>query len=164
MPPCRPRSSTSGLSEYKSSLQAYDKKIDELQTQIDGDNAQATNYRQRLGIAADIEGMRAKLQELTGRQPLNTLLADGRTIEHGGLARRARNRMPRRRAASWAPTQAERKTFVEHWNGQISQDLADTRGKLVHAQQRYTKADLHNQLVVLTRRATRSCCRWQRSR
>ena len=29
--------------------------------------------------------------------------------------------------------QAERKTFIEHWYGQISQELADTLGKLVEA-------------------------------
>ena len=46
--------------------------------------------------------------------------------------------------------QAERTIFIEHWNSQISQDLAETRGNLMHAQQDYAKAALHNELVVLT--------------
>ena len=49
-----------------------------------------------------------------------------------------------------AAQRAERDAFVQRWNGKNSQDLADTRSKLVQAQQDYAKANLHNQLQVLT--------------
>jgi hemolysin D len=136
-------------SEYKFSLQNFDKKIDELQTQITGGNAQATYYRERLGVAADIEGMRVKLQQLQVGSKLNTLLAlDARLTVAGSLAGAESDaELADRKLAA---QQAERKTFIEHWNGQNSQELADTRGKLVQAQQDYTKTNLQNQLVVLT--------------
>jgi len=134
--------------EYKSSLQAYDKRIDELQTQIVGDNAQAGYFRERLGIAADIESMRAKLLALQVDSRYNQLLAaDVRLGMAASLTRAESDAAQAGRKLGGA--QAERKTFVEHWYGQISQDLADTRGKLVDARQRYAKADLRNQLVVL---------------
>jgi HlyD family secretion protein len=136
-------------SEYNSSLQNYDKKIDQLQTQIAGDNAQATYYRERLGLAADIEGMRVQLQALQVGSKLNTLLAtDARLNIAASLS--AAESDAAQVARKVAAEQAERKTFIEHWNGESSQDLAETRGKLVQAQQEYTKANLHNQLVVLT--------------
>src|ERR1700722_990214 len=62
-------------SEYASSLQTYDKRIDELQTQIAGDEAQAAYFRQRLRIAADIEDMRAKLLALKIDSQYHKLLA-----------------------------------------------------------------------------------------
>jgi HlyD family secretion protein len=49
-----------------------------------------------------------------------------------------------------AALQAERETYVQHWNSQNSQELADTRRKLVQAQQDYSKANLHSELVVLS--------------
>jgi hemolysin D len=135
--------------EYDSSLQSYDKKIAELRSQIDGYNAQATNYRQRNGLAADIEGMRIRLQQLNVGSKLNTLLAtDARLTMTGSLAAAESDAQQAERKAD--AVQAERTIFIEHWHGQISQDLAETRGNLMHAQQDYAKATLHNELVVLT--------------
>ena len=80
--------------EYDSSLQGYDKKIAELRSQIDGDNAQATNYRQRTGLASDIEGMRVRLQELNVGSKLNTLLATDARLTMAGSLAAARIRCP----------------------------------------------------------------------
>lgn len=49
-----------------------------------------------------------------------------------------------------AALQAERETFVQHRDSQNSLELADTRRKLVQAQQGLAKTNLHNQLVMLT--------------
>jgi len=135
--------------EYDSSLQGYDKKIAELRSQIDGDNVQAANFRRRTGLASDIEGMRVRLQELNVGSKLNTLLAtDARLTMAGSLA--AAESDAQQAGGKLDAEQAERTTFIEHWNSQNSQDLAETRGKLVQAQQDYAKAALHNELVVLT--------------
>ena len=135
--------------EYDSSLQSYDKKIAELRSQIDGDNVQASNYRQRTGLASDIEGMRIKLQALNVGSKLNTLLAtDARLTMAGSLA--AAESDAQQAGRKMDAEQSERTTFIEHWNSQSSQDLAETRGKLTQAQQDYAKAALHNELVVLT--------------
>jgi hemolysin D len=137
------------MNEYDSSLQGYDKKIAELRSQIDGDNVQATNYRQRTGLASDIEGMRVRLQQLNVGSKLNTLIAtDARLTMSGSLAAAESDAEQAGRKVD--AEQAERTTFIEHWNSQNSQDLAETRGKLVQAQQDYAKAALHNELVVLT--------------
>lgn len=136
-------------SEYELTLQNYDEKIDRLRTQIAGDTAQATYYRERLGVAADIEGMRAKLQELQAGSKLNTLLAiDARLTMAGSLA--GAESEAEQADRTLASQQAERGTFIEHWNGRNSQELAETRGKLMQAEQAYAKATLHNELVVLT--------------
>lgn len=135
--------------EYASSLEAFDRRIDHLQTQITGANAQAAYFRQRLGIASDIEGMRSKLQDLqAGSRYFTMLAADARLSMSASMTGAESDSAQASRRLS--AEQAGRRTFIEHWNGQVSQDLAETRGKLMEAQQRYTKASLHNQLVVLT--------------
>jgi membrane fusion protein, hemolysin D len=136
-------------SEYRFSQQVSDKRIDQLQTQIAGDNAQAAYFRERLGIASDIEDMRSKLVALQFGSKYNKLLAaDGRVSMAASLTRAELDAAQGVRKLG--TEQAERKAFIEHWFGQIAQDLADVRGALVEAQQRYAKANLHNQLVVLT--------------
>ncbi len=137
------------ISEYNSSLQAYDKGIDQLRTEIAGDKEKAVNFRERLGIAGDIVSIRERLLAQEAGSKYETLLAkDTRLSVAASLAGAETDAEEAGRKLS--AQQAERKTFVEHWYGQISQDLADTRGKLVDAQQRYAKANLLGDLVVLT--------------
>ncbi len=102
--------------------------------------------------------MRQKLQDLQVGSKLNTLLAtDARLNMAVALAQAESDAAQASRKL--AAEEAEREAFIQHWKGQNSQDLADTRRKLVQAQQDYAKANLHNQLVVLDRtRATRWCC------
>ena len=93
--------------------------------------------------------MRQKLQDLQVGSKYNTLMAtDGRLNMAASLAQSESDSAQANR--EMAAQQAERDAFVQHWNSQNSQDLADTRGKLVQAQQDYAKANLHNQLEVLT--------------
>jgi hemolysin D len=136
-------------SEYKFSLQGCDQKIDQLRTQIAGDDAQAAYYRERLGIAANVEGMRRKLQDLQVGSKLNTLQATDARLNMAVLLVQAESDAAQANR-KLAAQQAERETFIQHWNGQNSQELAETRRKLVQARQDFTKADMHNQLVVLT--------------
>jgi type I secretion membrane fusion protein, HlyD family len=136
-------------SENKSSLRAYDKRIDQLQTQIAGSNSQAVYYRKRLGIATEIAGMRADLQARNAGSKLNTLLASDVELGlRGSLTELESDAAQAGRKLN--AEQAARETFIQHWNGKVAEDLADARGQLVQAQQRYTKATLHNRLVELT--------------
>ena len=117
--------------------------------QIAGEAAQGANYRERLGLASKIEELRQKLQELQVGSLLNTMLAkDIRLTVAGALAQAESDGA--QVARQLAAQQAERESFVQHWNGQTSQELAESRGRLVQAQQDYAKASLHNDLVVLT--------------
>jgi len=137
------------ISEYNSSLEAYDKGIDQLRSEIAGDRVKAANFRERLGIAGDILIIRERLLAQAAGSKYETLLAkDARLNVATSLAGVETDAEEASRKL--AAQQAERKTFVEHWYGQISQDLADTRGKLVDAQQRYAKANVLGGLVVLT--------------
>ena len=135
--------------ENRSTLQNYDQKINQLMTEIAGEAAQGANYRERLGVASKIEELRQKLQELEVGSLLNTMLAkDIRLTVAGALAQAESDGA--QVARQLAAQQAERESFVQHWNGQTSQELAESRGRLVQAQQDYAKASLHNELVVLT--------------
>ncbi|MFZ1427700.1 MAG: HlyD family type I secretion periplasmic adaptor subunit [Geminicoccaceae bacterium] len=135
--------------ENRSTLQNYDQKINQLMAQIAGEAAQGANYRERLGLATQIEELRQKLQELQVGSVLNTMLAkDIRLGVAGALAQAESDGA--QVARQLAAQQAERESFVQHWNGQTSQELAEARGRLVQAQQDYAKASLHNELVVLT--------------
>ena len=135
--------------EHRSTLQNYDQKINQLMAEIAGEAAQGANYRERLGLASRIEELRQKLQELQVGSLLNTMLAkDIRLTVAGALAQAESDGA--QVARQLAAQQAERESFVQHWNGQTSQELAELRGRLVQAQQDYAKASLHNDLVVLT--------------
>lgn len=135
--------------EYKFTLQAYDNRIDQLHTQIAGNKVQANYFRERLGVATSIEGMRSELLKLELGSKFNRLLAtDVRLGLEASLSGAESDAAQAGRKLD--AEKAERKTFIERWNGRISQELAETRGKLVEAQQRYAKANLHSDLVVLT--------------
>lgn len=135
--------------ENRSTLQNYDQKISQLMAQVAGEAAQGANYRERLGLATKIEELRQKLQELQVGSVLNTMLAKDIRLGVAGALAQAESggaQVTRQLAAQ----QAERESFVQHWNGQASQELAEARGRLVQAQQNYAKASLHSELVVLT--------------
>jgi HlyD family secretion protein len=135
--------------EYNFTLENYDQTINQLKIQIDSDNARAKYYRQRLGIAAKVEGLRQRLQEMEAGTLLNTLTAMDSRLNIEGLLAQAESDAAQA-TRKMAAQRAERESFIQHWNAQNSQDLADTRRRLVQAQQDYAKASLHNELVVLT--------------
>jgi HlyD family secretion protein len=135
--------------EHKSTLRAYDQKIDQLKTEIAGYKAQAALYRERLGIASEVEGMRKKLQKLEVGSRLNSMLATDTKLNIAtGLSRAESDGAEASRKLG--SLQAERETYVQHWRTQASQELAEASQKLMQAEQQHTKANLHNQLVVLT--------------
>ncbi|MGF7160895.1 HlyD family secretion protein [Rhodoligotrophos appendicifer] len=135
--------------EFAASIQNYDKKIDQLRTQIAGDKAQAEYFGQRLVVASDVEEMRKKLQQMQTGSLLYTLQAtDIRLTMAASLSKSESDAAQGDRQL--AALEAERTTFIEQWNGRNSQDLAETQGKLTLARQELAKAELHNELVVLT--------------
>ncbi len=135
--------------EYKFSLQNYDQKIDQLQTKAAGDRSQAAIYRERQGIAANLEDMQLQLEARQFGSKLSALNAkDGRL--NMAAARAQAESDAAQAARELAAQRAEREAFIQRWSGQNSQDLADTRNLLVQAQQAYEKARLHSNLQVLT--------------
>jgi hemolysin D len=137
------------MGQYNFTMQDYAQKISELQTNIEGYNAQAAYYSQRLGIAANVETMRKNLQQLQVGSRLDTLAAtDDRVNVQSELASAVSSADAAKRQL--ASQQAERDSFQQQWKATISQQLATALVNLSQAQQALSKATLNNQLVVLT--------------
>ncbi len=136
------------LKEYDASMQGFDQRISQTASQVAGAKSQANFYQQRLGLAAKVQELRQTLQDRQYGSLLNTLLATDVSLSMASALAHAETdgiQAGRQLAAQ----QAEREAFVQRWNGQVAQDLADTRRNLVQAQQDFAKADLHHELVVL---------------
>lgn len=137
------------VGQYTFTIDDYNQKIKELQTNIDGYNAQAAYYRQRLGVASNIEDMRKNLQQLQVGSKLDTLSAtDDRLNMQSSLASAESSADASRKEL--ASQTAERDSFDQQWKGTISQQLATALNSLAQAQQSLTGAKVNDQLVVLT--------------
>jgi hemolysin D len=135
--------------QYNFTMQDYVQKISQLQTEIAGYNAQAAYYRQRLGIAANVENMRKDLQHLQVGSKLDTLAAtDDRVNIQSELSSAVSSVAADERQI--ASQKAERDSFDQQWRANISQQLLTALNDLAQAQQQLTKAKLNNQLVNLT--------------
>jgi len=134
--------------QYNFTMEDYAQKINQLQTQIAGYDAQAKYYRQRLDIASNVEGMRKDLQQLQVGSKLDTLAAtDDRVNIQSGLATALSSSAAAQREL--AAQQAERDSYDQQSKATISQQLADAINNLTQANQSLTKAKLNDQLVEL---------------
>ena len=137
------------VGQYNFTMDDYAQKIKELQTNIDGYNAQAAYYRQRLGVASNIEDMRKNLQQLQVGSKLDTLSAtDDRLNMQSNLANAESSAEASTKEV--ASQTAERNSFDQQWKATISQQLATALNNLAQAQQSQVAAKLNDQLVVLT--------------
>jgi len=137
------------ITEYRYSLQTYGQRIDQLQSKVAGAKSQAAYYRERTSIAANLEDMRKELQARQVGSKLATLTARDGRLNMAAAASQAESEAAQA-SRELAAQRAERDAFVQRWNAQMSQDLADTRDRLVQAQQSYAKANLNSNLLVLT--------------
>jgi HlyD family secretion protein len=130
-------------------MQDYAQKINALQTNITGYEAQAQYYRQRLAIASNVEDMRTKLQNLQVGSKLDTLAAkDDRVNIQSNLASAMSSAASSRR--DLAAQEAERDSYDQQFRATVSQQLAEAINNLTQAQQSLSKAKLNDQLVELT--------------
>ena len=137
------------VGQYNFTMDDYAQKIKELQTNIDGYNAQAAYYRERLGVASNIEDMRKNLQQLQVGSKLDTLSAtDDRLNMQSNLA--SAESSAEASEKELASQTAERNGFDQQWKATISQQLATALNSLAQAQQALVAAKLNDQLVVLT--------------
>lgn len=134
--------------QFNSTVQYYDQQISQLQTEIKGFNDQAAYYRQRLGIASNIESMRKDLQQLQVGSKLDTLAAtDTRVGLQASLDSAVSSALANEKQL--ASVTAQRDSAIQQWKANISQQLATALNSLYQAQQSLTKAQLNNSLVVL---------------
>ena len=134
--------------EFKSKIDNYAHRLDQLATAMSRAQSDAKGYRERLGVAQNIEHMREELQVAQAGSRLNTLLATDTRAE---MARSLANAEQTGEAAKLeqAALAAERDAFVRGWQAEVSQQLADTKGKLSDAHELLSKAKLRRQLVEL---------------
>ncbi len=135
--------------QYNFTMQDYTQKINELQTNIAGFNSQAAYYKQRLGIASNVETMREKLQKLQVGSRLDTLAAtDDRVNVQAQLASAISSAASSQRQLD--SQIAERASFDQQWRATVSQQLSEAIVNLAQAEQALAKAKLDDQLVALT--------------
>lgn len=137
------------MGQYDFTMQNYQQQINQLQTEINGYNGQADYYRQRLGIAANIEGMRKKLQQLQVGSELDTEAA---TDDRVSMQAEMENNVSEAAASAkqLASVQAQMNSFAQQFKAQTSTQLATALNQLSQAQQALTKAKLNSQEVDLT--------------
>jgi HlyD family secretion protein len=135
--------------EYNFTMDDYAQKISALETNISGYEAQAVYYRQRLGIATNVEAMRRNLQRLQVGSRLDTLAAtDDRVNIQSSLASAESSAAQSRR--DLAAQEAERDSYEQQFKATVSQQLSDAINSLTQASQSLAKAKLNDQLVELT--------------
>lgn len=135
--------------EFRFTLQNYERRIDQLQTKVDGGLSQAAIYHDRLIIASNLEDMHQQLQDRGAGSKLETLTARDERLTMAAAKDQAESDAAQA-TRELAALRSERDAFVQRWNGQNSQELADTRSQLVQAQQAHAKADRNSELLVLT--------------
>jgi hemolysin D len=137
------------MGQYNFTMQNYQQQINQLQTQINGYNGQAAYYRQRLGIASNVETMRKKLQQLQVGSELDTEAA---TDDRVSMQAEMENNISEAAAAEkqLASVTAQMNSFAQQFRAQSSTQLATALNQLSQAQQALSKAKLNSQEIDLT--------------
>ena len=134
--------------QYSAQLESFDQKIALTQATIDKYQNDESRYRERLGVASEIESMRNTLAQHGNKSRLNLLgstdarLEALRTMEfdHSSL-QEAQHQLD--------GAKADRAAFIQQWFSQISQDLILARNNRDTAVSQLEKADRHQDLVRL---------------
>jgi HlyD family secretion protein len=134
--------------QYSAQLESFDQKIALTQATIDKYQNDESRYRERLGVAKEVEGMRNTLAQHGNESRLNLLgstdarLEALRTMEfdHNSL-QEAQHQLD--------GAKADRAAFIQQWFSQISQDLILARNNRDTAASQLEKAARHQDLVRL---------------
>jgi len=134
--------------QYSAQLESFDEKIALTQATIDKYQNDESRYRERLGVAKEIEGMRNTLAQHGNESRLNLLgstdarLEAVRTMEfdHNSV-QEAQHQLD--------GAKADRAAFIQQWFSQISQDLILARNNRDSAVSQLEKAARHQDLVRL---------------
>ena len=135
--------------QYSAQLESFDQKIALTQATIDKYQNDENRYKERLGIASEVEDMRSTLAQHGNESRLNLLgsmdtkVEALRTMEfgHNSLIE-AQHQLD--------GYKADRAAFIQQWFSQISQDLITARNNRDGAVSQLEKATKHRDLVRLT--------------
>ena len=134
--------------EFDSKLADYRHRLDELAAMTARAESDAAGYRERLGVAKNIEEMRKKLEAMDSGSKLNTLQATDTRAE---VARSLANSDKTAEGAKLdqAALAAEREAYIQGWRATASQQLSEVSGKANDAREQLNKAKLRRKLVEL---------------
>mgnify|MGYP005816943315 CR=1 FL=1 len=136
-------------SQYASRLRALDEEIERFSANIHSAEQNMASLNQQLGIAKEVEAMRAKLFSMQAGSRLNYLDAQSVRLRNERDSQDAVHRLDDLRHAL-AAKQAERQVFVDEWRRQILEDLVKARTSAASLTENLVKAQRMNDLVVLT--------------
>ncbi len=129
-------------------LENYQQKIAALQSTLDKAQDDIQSFKQRMQVAATVEGKRGELARLGWGSQLNLLQAtDQRMSMQAGL--QEAQHTARSATGDLQAMRAEAAGEEQTWKAQISQDLTDATRKLEDMQGNFTKNMLRSQLVEL---------------
>jgi HlyD family secretion protein len=134
--------------QFDAKMDNYTHKLDELTALISRAQSDAAGYRARLGVAQNIERMRKQLEAEQAGSKLSSLQASDARAEMERALSNA-NQTTEGAKRDQAALAAERDAFVRGSQGDVSQQLAETQGKLNDARELLNKAKLRRQLVEL---------------
>jgi hemolysin D len=136
------------VAEFDAKLQNYRNRVDELNATISKAEADAIAYRERLQVAESVEQMRKQLAQSEAGSRLELLKASDARAE---MARALANAQQTEEGAKrdLAALMADRDGYIQGWNADVSEKLAQANSKLNDAREQLRKAQLHKQLVEL---------------
>ena len=134
--------------EFDSKLDNYQHRLDELAAVTSRAESDAAGYRERFGVAQNIEVMRKQLEAVSSGSKLNTLMA---TDSRAEMARALANSEQTAKGAKLeqAALASERDAYIRGWRAAVSQQLSETSGKANDAREQLNKAKRRRQLVEL---------------
>jgi hemolysin D len=134
--------------EFDSKLDNYQHRLDELAAVTSRAQSDASGYRERLGVAKNIEVMRKQLESMDSGSKLSTLMATDTRAE---MARSLANAEQTAEGAKLdqAALASERNAYIQGLRATASQQLSEAIGKASDARELLNKAKLRRQLVEL---------------
>jgi HlyD family secretion protein len=134
--------------QYAAQIESFDQKIALTQATIDKFKTDEARYRERLGIATEVETMRTTLSQHGNESRLNLLGSMDTKVEalrtsefdHNSLIE-AQHQLD--------GAKADREAFIQQWFTQISQDVITARNNRDAAASQLEKAAKHRDLVRL---------------
>jgi HlyD family secretion protein len=135
--------------QYASRLREFDEEIQRLQADAQSMEVDRLAAGKQVDVARAVETMRATLMGLKAGSRLQLLEASSSRLRAEREQLDAANRLPGLQHAMESK-QAERQSFIDAWQREISENLVTLRGEAAATDTELAKASRLNQLVVVT--------------
>ncbi|MFT8676082.1 MAG: HlyD family type I secretion periplasmic adaptor subunit [Acetobacter sp.] len=134
--------------EFDATVGKYANQIASLQSDLQGYQASTVLYAARARVMADVLGMRQQLQKEQVGSRLSTLAArnDLMEVERAQVAAHQQADSARAKLAAQI---SEREGYQQNWKAEVYRDLVVAEHRLSEAQAGYSKAVLHDTMVLL---------------